>query len=161
MIAYVVRMRGECVCVGEAQLVTECRLESPPVEGECPAVARTLLTRKMSPHFKARTSLGTNKNLVTAPYTKSDCADEYQQHFTQPSDQHRWHDSGRCLPPPHLSTKTDPVSETLCSLEYRTMGKVQKPSNPELCVTCTCHRHCSAPEYAAWCCPHRRQQDSL
>jgi hypothetical protein len=27
--------------------------------------------------------------------------------------------------------ETDPVSKTLCSLEYRTMGKVQKASNPE------------------------------
>jgi hypothetical protein len=34
------------------------------------------------------------------------------------------------LPPPHLRTETDPVSETLCFLviEFRTMDKVQKPS---------------------------------
>jgi hypothetical protein len=31
----------------------------------------------------------------------------------------------------HLRTGTDPVSETLCSLEYRTMDNVQKPSNSE------------------------------
>jgi hypothetical protein len=31
-----------------------------------------------------------------------------------------------CLPTSHLMTETDPVSETLCSLEYRTMDKVQK-----------------------------------
>jgi hypothetical protein len=36
----------------------------------------------------------------------------------------------RCLLPHlHLRTDTDPVSETSCSLEYRTMEKVQKPSN--------------------------------
>jgi hypothetical protein len=28
-------------------------------------------------------------------------------------------------------TETDQVSETLCSLKYGTMYKVQKPSNPE------------------------------
>jgi hypothetical protein len=27
--------------------------------------------------------------------------------------------------------QTDPVSEALCFLEYRTMGKIQKLSNPE------------------------------
>jgi hypothetical protein len=35
---------------------------------------------------------------------------------------------------PHLRTETDPVSETLCflvSIEYRTMDKVQNPSNSE------------------------------
>jgi hypothetical protein len=33
----------------------------------------------------------------------------------------------RCLLPHlHLRTKTDPVSETPCSLEYQTMEKVQK-----------------------------------
>jgi hypothetical protein len=30
-----------------------------------------------------------------------------------------------------MRIKTDPVSETLCSLEYQMMDKVQKPSNPE------------------------------
>jgi hypothetical protein len=30
---------------------------------------------------------------------------------------------------PHLRTETDPVSEMLCSLEYRAMDKVQKPNN--------------------------------
>jgi hypothetical protein len=34
-------------------------------------------------------------------------------------------------PTSHLRTETDPVSETLCSLEYRTMDNVQKPSNSE------------------------------
>jgi hypothetical protein len=40
------------------------------------------------------------------------------------------------LPPPHLRTETDPVSETKClySREYRTMGKVLKPSN-SVCYT--------------------------
>jgi hypothetical protein len=37
---------------------------------------------------------------------------------------------------PHPRTETDPVSETLYSLEYRTMDKVQKPSNPE-CSSCS------------------------
>jgi hypothetical protein len=32
---------------------------------------------------------------------------------------------------PHLRSGTDPVSETLCFLQYRTMDEVQKPSNPE------------------------------
>jgi hypothetical protein len=36
-----------------------------------------------------------------------------------------------CLLPPNMRTETDQVSETFCSLEYRTMTKVQKPSNPE------------------------------
>jgi hypothetical protein len=35
---------------------------------------------------------------------------------------------------PHLKAEKDPDAETLCSSEYRTMGKVQKPSNPE-CYT--------------------------
>jgi hypothetical protein len=35
------------------------------------------------------------------------------------------------LPPFHLRTETDPVSETLCSLEYRKMDRVQKLSNSE------------------------------
>jgi hypothetical protein len=36
-----------------------------------------------------------------------------------------------CLSPPYLRTETDPVSErrVFYSLEYRTMEKVQKPSN--------------------------------
>jgi hypothetical protein len=32
---------------------------------------------------------------------------------------------------PHLRTETDPVSETLCSSEYWTMDKAQKPSNSD------------------------------
>jgi hypothetical protein len=32
----------------------------------------------------------------------------------------------------HLRTETNPVSETTCSLKYRTMDKVQKLSNPEM-----------------------------
>jgi hypothetical protein len=51
-----------CVCAKEA------RLESPPIEGECPAVGRTLISWKRRLHFKARGSLGTNKNLVIDPY---------------------------------------------------------------------------------------------
>jgi hypothetical protein len=35
------------------------------------------------------------------------------------------------LPHFRLRTETDPVSETLCSLEYRTIYKVQKSSNPD------------------------------
>jgi hypothetical protein len=31
----------------------------------------------------------------------------------------------------HLRTETHPVSAAFCSLQYRTMGKVQKPSNPQ------------------------------
>jgi hypothetical protein len=31
-----------------------------------------------------------------------------------------------CLPPHHLKTETDPVSEMLCSLEHRTMDKEKK-----------------------------------
>jgi hypothetical protein len=30
-----------------------------------------------------------------------------------------------------MKTETDPFSETLCSLQYRTTDRVQKPSNPE------------------------------
>jgi hypothetical protein len=37
----------------------------------------------------------------------------------------------KMYPLPHPRTETDPVPETLCSLEYRTVDKVQKPSNPE------------------------------
>jgi hypothetical protein len=38
------------------------------------------------------------------------------------------------VPTPHLRTETDPVSETLCSVECRIMNKVQEPSNHE-CYT--------------------------
>jgi hypothetical protein len=31
---------------------------------------------------------------------------------------------------PHMKTETDPVPQTLCSLEYLTMNRVQKRSNP-------------------------------
>jgi hypothetical protein len=34
-------------------------------------------------------------------------------------------------PTPHLRIETNPVSEMLCSLEYRTMDKVQNPSKLE------------------------------
>jgi hypothetical protein len=34
----------------------------------------------------------------------------------------------------HLTMETDPVSETLCTLEYWTKEKVQKLSNP-MCYT--------------------------
>jgi hypothetical protein len=34
-----------------------------------------------------------------------------------------------CVTTPHLKTETEPVSETLCSLEYRTMDKI--PVNPD------------------------------
>jgi hypothetical protein len=37
-------------------------------------------------------------------------------------------------PPFHLRIETDPVSETLCSLEYRTTDKVQKLNNSECCT---------------------------
>jgi hypothetical protein len=37
----------------------------------------------------------------------------------------------RYVPPLHLRVDRDPVSETLCSSEYRKMDKVRKPSNPE------------------------------
>jgi hypothetical protein len=32
---------------------------------------------------------------------------------------------------PYLRMETDPISETLCSLEYRTMDKVLEPNNPK------------------------------
>jgi hypothetical protein len=35
--------------------------------------------------------------------------------------------------------ETDLISETLCSLEYLTMGKVQNPSNPEFGGTFCLH----------------------
>jgi hypothetical protein len=35
---------------------------------------------------------------------------------------------------PHLRMERDPVSKTLCSLEYQRMDKVQKPGNPK-CYT--------------------------
>jgi hypothetical protein len=37
----------------------------------------------------------------------------------------------RCLPPFHLRMETEYVSETLLSLEYRTVEKVQEISNAE------------------------------
>jgi hypothetical protein len=43
----------------------------------------------------------------------------------------QWAQQSRCLKLPYLRTETDSVSETLCSLEYRTTDKVQKPSNPD------------------------------
>jgi hypothetical protein len=36
----------------------------------------------------------------------------------------------KCLPPPHLKTETDLVSETLCSVEYWTTSKLKTLSNP-------------------------------
>jgi hypothetical protein len=36
-----------------------------------------------------------------------------------------------CLLQSHLRSQTDPIPETLRSLEYRTIEKVQKPSNTE------------------------------
>jgi hypothetical protein len=48
---------------------------------------------------------------------------------------HSIQQSTEYVPPiPHLSTEVDPLSKTLCSLEHRTMDKVQKPSNSE-CYT--------------------------
>jgi hypothetical protein len=38
------------------------------------------------------------------------------------------------LQPLYPRMETDPVSETLCYLDYQTMDKIQKPSNPE-CYT--------------------------
>jgi hypothetical protein len=40
--------------------------------------------------------------------------------------------NNRCLPPPHLMTETDLVSETLCCLEYRKVDRAQKPSGLQL-----------------------------
>jgi hypothetical protein len=37
----------------------------------------------------------------------------------------------RCIPP-HLRMEADPVFETLCTLEYRTMDKIQNPSNSRI-----------------------------
>jgi hypothetical protein len=37
----------------------------------------------------------------------------------------------RCRPLFRMRTETDPVSETLCSLEYRTMDKPLELSNPD------------------------------
>jgi hypothetical protein len=34
-----------------------------------------------------------------------------------------------CLPPIHLRTETEPIYERFCSLEYRMMDKLQKPSS--------------------------------
>jgi hypothetical protein len=44
-----------------------------------------------------------------------------------------------CHPPLHVRTETDPISDTLCSLEYRTVDKVKTPSNFEssLCFQLT------------------------
>jgi hypothetical protein len=36
-----------------------------------------------------------------------------------------WIQQSSCLPASHLRMETNPVFETLCSLEYRTMNKVQ------------------------------------
>jgi hypothetical protein len=47
-----------CACGGEGQLVSECPLESPPVEGEWPVIIRPLLSLKRRPHFKTRKSIG-------------------------------------------------------------------------------------------------------
>jgi hypothetical protein len=34
-----------------------------------------------------------------------------------------------------MTKETDPVSETLCSLEYKTVDKVQRPCIPESKIT--------------------------
>jgi hypothetical protein len=67
--------------------------------------------------------------------TKNDCDGEGKKQFTRPdilvgclvievssSSVHASH--------PFIWRETDPVSEKLCCLEYRTMNKVQKLSNP-------------------------------
>jgi hypothetical protein len=51
----------------KGQLLSECPLQSPPVEGEWPVVVRSLLSSNMRPHFKIRKSLGKNKNMVMGP----------------------------------------------------------------------------------------------
>jgi hypothetical protein len=56
-----------CVCGGKDQLVSECPLESPPGEGECPVVVRPLPPPKRRPHFKTSKSLRKNKNMVMGP----------------------------------------------------------------------------------------------
>jgi hypothetical protein len=43
------------------------------------------------------------------------------------------------LPPPHPGTETDPVSETLCSLEYWTKDTVQKPQSQNLPLVARSH----------------------
>jgi hypothetical protein len=39
-------------------------------------------------------------------------------------------EQSKCLSPPHMRTETDPVSETLCSLEFRAMDKSKNPVIP-------------------------------
>jgi hypothetical protein len=68
--------------------------------------------------------------------TKNDCAGEDQQQFTRPTDRLRLalSDGLNKVDVSHHLTwgrKTDPVSETLYSLEYRKMDKVQKLSSLE------------------------------
>jgi hypothetical protein len=44
--------------------------------------------------------------------------------------------SDRCHPPPHLRMETEPASETLCSLECRTVDKIHNLSKPEYVSGC-------------------------
>jgi hypothetical protein len=76
-----------CVCWGEGQAVSECPLESPPVEGERPVAVRPFLSLRRKPHFRTRKSFVKNKNMATGlkvPETKTDCAGEDHQQFTRP-----------------------------------------------------------------------------
>jgi hypothetical protein len=49
------------------QSVTDCPLDSPPVEGECPVAVRPLLSSKRGPNFKICRRLGKNKNMIMGP----------------------------------------------------------------------------------------------
>jgi hypothetical protein len=56
-----------CVCGGGGRVpVSECPLESSPIERELPAVFRRF-SSKRSLHSKTRTSLGKNKNMIMVP----------------------------------------------------------------------------------------------
>jgi hypothetical protein len=60
-----------CVCVfargGEDPLISECPLESPPVEGDWPVATKPLLLLKNGTHFKAHKCSWKSKNRVMGP----------------------------------------------------------------------------------------------
>jgi hypothetical protein len=51
----------------EGKLVSECPLDSPLVERECPLVVKPVLSLKRRPHFKTCRRLGKNKNMIMVP----------------------------------------------------------------------------------------------
>jgi hypothetical protein len=62
------RLTASAMAWPKDRLVSEFPLESPPLEGEWPALVRRHLSLKRRLHFKTRKSFAKNKNTVIGPY---------------------------------------------------------------------------------------------